>query len=352
MDDKKYSVLVVDDSSFMRKCISLIIQKDPQLYVVDIARNGIEAIEKIKRLKPDIVTMDVEMPEMDGIMAVEQIMKEHPLPIIMLSNHTEEGAKVTLRALELGAVDFFLKSELVKEDVSEELISDFLNRIKILAQKAKVPLVDNKHYIHEEVNTLKQSAANKKIDIIIIGCSTGGPAALQNILPQFQKDINVPILVLQHMPPGFTKSLSERFDKMCNLCVKEAEDEEILKSGCIYIAPSGFQTLLKKNNVGEIAFKIENSIDDEILYKPSINVTLNSAAYIYKERMLIVILTGMGNDGLEGCKLAKKFDANIIVEAEESCVVYGMPKAVFEAGLANIQVPLSNIYQQIINYAT
>ncbi|EGD52003.1 response regulator receiver modulated CheB methylesterase [Thermoanaerobacter ethanolicus JW 200] len=349
---KKYGVLVVDDSSFMRKYISLIIEKDPQFSVIGIARNGVDAIEKIQRLKPDIVTMDVEMPEMDGITALKEIMKTNPVPIVMLSNYTEEGAETTIKALELGAVDFFLKSELTKEDAKEETATEFLNKLKAIAENAKIPFKEIKIPTENIIKSLenKITVRNNLVDLVIIGCSTGGPIALQSILPFFPNDIRVPIIVLQHMPPGFTKSLAERFDAMCNLHVKEAEDGEILEAGNIYIAPAGFQTLLYKNIDGKITLKIEDYHDDKILYKPSVDITLSSAAPIYKDRLLAVILTGMGNDGLEGCKAVKKYNGRVIVEAEESCVVYGMPKAVFEAGLADIQVPLSGIYQQIMFY--
>ncbi len=349
----KYGVLVVDDSAFMRKCISLIIEKDPQLFVAGIARDGIDAIEKVHQLKPAIVTMDVEMPEMDGIKALEKIMEICPVPVVMLSNHTEEGAATTVRALELGAVDFFLKSQLLKDDVRKEVINDFLFRIKTIAESAKIPQREVKVLDDNGVKTTenKLSTRGQLVDFLIIGTSTGGPAALQCILPCFPEDISIPILVLQHMPPGFTKSLAERFDTFCNLHVKEAEDGDVLEAGTIYIAPAGFQTLLSKKVDGKIAIKIEDSLgDDKELYKPSINITLDYAAPIYKDRLLAVILTGMGDDGLKGCKMVKRYNGKIIVEAEESCVVYSMPRAVFEAGLADIQVPLSDIFEKIMLY--
>jgi len=349
---QRYGVLVVDDSSFMRKSICLIIEKDPQFFVAGIARNGSDAIEKVQRLKPAIVTMDVEMPEMDGITALEKIMETCPVPMVMLSNYTEEGAEVTIRALELGAIDFFLKSELIKEDVKQEVIDEFLRRLKTITESAKIPPREVKVPGDKSIkSTERKSAARGHLaDLLIIGTSTGGPAALQSILPYFPEDTRVPILVLQHMPPGFTKSLADRFDTFCNLHVKEAEDGDILEAGNIYIAPAGFQTLLCKKIEGKVALKVEDSSDDKISYKPSVNVTLDSASPIYKERLLTVILTGMGNDGLDGSRSVKKYNGQVIVEAEESCVVYGMPKAVFEAGLADIQVPLSNIFDKIMLY--
>ena len=349
---QRYGVLVVDDSSFMRKSISLIIEKDPQFFIAGIARDGSEAIEKVQRLKPDIVTMDVEMPEMDGITALGKIMEVCPVPVVMLSNYTEEGAEITIRALEQGAVDFFLKSELIGQDVEKKVIDDFLCKLKTIAESAKIPLREVKVSGDKGIKSTKSKSAarGQLVDLVIIGTSTGGPAALQSILPYFPEDTRVPILVLQHMPPGFTKSLAERFDTFCNLHVKEAEDGDILEAGKIYIAPAGFQTLLAKRSDDNVTLKIEDMPDEKILYKPSVNITLDSAAPIYKERLLTVILTGMGNDGLIGCRSVKKYNGRVIVEAEESCIVYGMPKAVFEAGLADIQVTLPNVFEKIMLY--
>ncbi|WP_160674959.1 chemotaxis response regulator protein-glutamate methylesterase [Clostridium sp. C8-1-8] len=346
---KQYGVLVVDDSSFMRRCVSLIIERDPQFFIIGIARNGIDAIEKVKRLKPDLVTMDVEMPELDGKAAVKEIMHQCPVPIIMLSNHTEEGTKVALESLELGAVDFFLKSSLVGEDIKEEVVIEFLSKLKAIAESGKVQnieenIVDKQIKIDNEAKVIHA----KKRDLLIIGCSTGGPSALQSILPRFPKDMNIPIVVLQHMPPGFTKPLAERFDNICNLKVREIENGDILESGNIYIGPAGFQTFIEKNREGKYIFKVADYSPIETLYKPSINVTLNSAAPLFKERLLSVILTGMGNDGLIGCENVKANNGYVIVEAEESCIVYGMPKVVFEAGLADRQVPLPRIFEQIM----
>lgn len=346
---KKYGVLIVDDSSYMRRCVSLIIEKDPQLFVVGIARNGRDAFEKVQRLKPDIVTMDVEMPEMDGIKALKEIMKTCPVPVVMLSIHTEEGTKMALEALENGAVDFFTKSSLIGEDVSKKVILEFLARIKAIAESKKIQNNVEKIIVKEvEVKNLDPVTLPKKRDLLIIGCSTGGPSALQSILPRFPENLGVPIIVIQHMPPGFTKPLAERFDSICNLNVKEVEDGEILESGKIYIAPSGFQTYLEKSKEGKVVLRVEDYSAVDTLYKPSINVTLNSAAPIFGNRLLSVILTGMGNDGLVGCENVKENYGFVITEAEDSCIVYGMPKVVFEAGLSDIQAPLPRIFEQIM----
>lgn len=346
---KQYGVLVVDDSSFMRRCISLIVERDPQFFIIGIARNGNDAIEKVQRLKPDIVTMDIEMPELNGIEALTEIRKNCPVPVVMISNYIEEDTKLDLEAPGDGAVEFFQKSMLIGENAHEEAISEFLRRLKVLASNGNIQTKDeelehNRLSIQEE----GKISYSKKRDLIIIGCSTGGPSALQSILPRFPRQLEVPILVLQHMPPGFTKPLAERFDTICNLTVKEIENGDSLEAGNIYIAPSGFQTFLQRGKNNKIIFKVEDTSPIETLYKPSINVTLNSAAPIFKERLLSVILTGMGNDGLVGCETVKQNNGFVIVEAEESCIVYGMPKVVFEAGLADIQVSLPKIFEQIM----
>lgn len=212
---QRYGVLVVDDSSFMRKSISLIIEKDPQFFIAGVARDGKEAIEKVQKVAPDIVTMDVEMPQMDGIAALKEIMKIRPVPVVMLSNYTEEGAEITIKALEEGAVDFFLKSDLIKHGVEDKVINDFLNKLKTIAESAKLPLRETRIPAENDGKSEKSKPASRGqlVDLIVIGSSTGGPAALQSILPFFPVDTCAPIIVIQHMPPGFTKSLAERFDK-------------------------------------------------------------------------------------------------------------------------------------------
>lgn len=188
----------------------------------------------------------------------------------------------------------------------------------------------------------------QNLDIIIIGSSTGGPAALQNIITKFPSDFPVPILLIQHMPVGFTKPLAERFRHLCNLKVKEAEDKEVLEAGTIYIAPAGIQTLLKKNEAGHYVVSQKNITHVETLYKPSIDVTLLSISNEAKDRLLTVILTGMGDDGLRGCKETKKYGGTVFAQSEETCVVYGMPKVVFNAGLVDKQLPLANIFDEIM----
>jgi two-component system chemotaxis response regulator CheB len=345
---KQYGVLVVDDSAFMRRAISQILEGDPHFFVIGIARNGVEAVEKVQRLKPALVTMDVEMPEMNGLGALEQIMKSCPVPVVMLSSRTGEGAKETLQALELGAVDFFLKDNLISDQLEKDQSSEFLLRLKgiVEAKLRCAPSVVKLQKIEES------KMSNRHTDLIFIGCSTGGPAALQAILPHFPKDFPVPIVVAQHMPPGFTKPLAERFDSLCQLKVREAQNEQVLQAGTIYIAPSGNQTQFEKIQDGTVIFKVDNEGEIPALYKPCIDITLSSAAPIFKNRLLSVILTGMGVDGMQGCGMVKKYHGNVFVEAEDSCIVYGMPKAVCEAGYADGQYMLSQMYQEIISFVS
>ncbi|WP_458122360.1 protein-glutamate methylesterase/protein-glutamine glutaminase [Paenibacillus sp. Z6-24] len=347
----KYGVLIVDDSAFMRRAISLLFEEDSDFFVVGIARNGQEAIEKVERFKPDIVTMDVEMPEMDGITALQKIMKDHPVPVVMLSVQTDKGTEATIKALELGAVDFFLKDHLINDANDKVIVKDFLERVKAAARakiiKPEIPGTPAPAEFEK-----KEPVRQKSItDLIIIGCSTGGPSALQSILPRFPANLPIPVLVVQHMPPGFTRPLADRFNNLCTLHVKEAEHGEELRAGIIYIAPAGFQTLLERQADGKIRLDIRSDIAKEALYKPSIDITLHSAAPVYSDRLLTAILTGMGVDGTKGCTEVKKKKGRVITESEESCVVYGMPRSVYEAGLSDRQVPLSQIYQNLMNFA-
>jgi two-component system chemotaxis response regulator CheB len=358
---RKYGVLVVDDSAFMRRAVGLLIERDPALYVAGIARNGVEALDKLERLSPDVITMDVAMPVMDGLQALEKIMRERPVPVVMLSSQTGAGTKSTIRALELGAVDFFLKESLVADAPDEEALRDFHTRLKIAAT-AKVaggapaagPAVVAGPTVHTAPE--KASAASRGVrksgapayDLLVIGCSTGGPSALQAILPRIPEDYPAAVLVVQHMPPGFTGALAERFNTICKLRVKEAEEGDPLRAGTIYFAPSGFQTTARKLADGRVVLHVDEEPD--MLYRPSVNVTLRSVAPVYRNRMLAVVLTGMGQDGLEGCRRVKANGGLVLTEAEQSCVVYGMPKAVYEAGLADAQAELPAMFSSIMAF--
>ncbi|MCL6443897.1 MAG: chemotaxis response regulator protein-glutamate methylesterase [Alicyclobacillus sp.] len=349
MTTKRIAVLVVDDSSFMRRAITDLIQRDPTFEVVGTARNGRDAVMKAAKLKPDLVTMDVEMPEMNGIQAVAELMRATAVPVVMISALTRDGAVATLEALEAGAVDAFLKEDVIRADGDPP--ADFYLRLKAAAMAHPKRIAGQKSQRRACKSSLKKADLHSgqcKSGIIVIGASTGGPAALQTMLPQLNEGLPVPIVVVQHMPVGFTKYLAERLAKKCRLPAKEAENGERLNPGVIYIAPAGRQTIVQSDGESGVRFRLFEGTPGEFLYNPSVDVTLSSVVGVYGARTMAVILTGMGKDGLRGCEVVKRHGGQVIVEAEESCVVYGMPRVVYESGYADVQVPLEAIAQHIL----
>jgi len=315
-------VLVVDDSSFMRANIKTLLISADDIEVVGIARTGREAIDKTKALKPDVITMDINMPDMSGIDAVEYIMKIHPVPIIMVSSLTFEGAEETIRALEKGAVDYINKAKLNKETLISKIRMAAAASVNIaaLGSKEHIPASSVKH-------TFK---------IIGIGISTGGPRALAKFLPELSPDISASIVIAQHMPPLFTKSLAERLNAECKIKVKEAEDGELLLPGCAYILPGGKHG--KLNNNGTVSLYTKEEFPEQ-LYTPSADLLISSMAHIYKNKALCIIMTGMGNDGLEGAREIKKHGGYVITQSESTSTIFGMPKAVIQ----------NNLYDEIVH---
>ncbi|MBF0338137.1 MAG: chemotaxis response regulator protein-glutamate methylesterase [Nitrospirae bacterium] len=348
---KYIRVLIVDDSAFMRNAIKTMLASDPDIQVVGVARDGVEAIEKVATLKPDIVTLDVEMPRMNGIETLKILMEKSPLPVIMVSSLTTDGAKVTLDALDMGAVDFIPKnlSELSVNIVNIKLM--LIDKIKQIGSKGlKIPKktskASSKITAHPSTAKNVQFTSSKRMNIIAIGTSTGGPKALQSIVPMLPKNISIPIVISQHMPHSFTGPFAERLNQLSQVCVREAKNGERLQSGIVYIAPGcGHMSIVKKG----IEKYISISESNEYIYKPSVDVMMLSVAQLYPGNCLGVILTGMGNDGLKGMKAIKESDGRTIAQDEESCVVYGMPKAVVDAGIADKIVSLAEVAGEIIN---
>lgn len=343
---KKISVLVVDDSAFMRRVITDIIESEPQLKVVDTAKNGKEAIEKIRTIGPDVVTMDVEMPVMDGITALKEIMKEKPVPVLMLSSLTQEGADATVKALELGAVDFITKPTSIFKMNTEDMKTHLVDKIRIAA-KAKLQSPAISTSVRQKstlVQTMSQGGFGLK-KIVAIGTSTGGPRALQEVLPYLPQNLPASILVVQHMPPGFTKSLADRLNNISQIHVKEAEEDDVLLPGHAYIAPGDYH--LKVVKIGS-NYRIRLTKEDPVSgHRPSVDMMMDSLAQLQVSNVMGVIMTGMGSDGARGMKNLKNQNAYNIAQNEETCVVYGMPKSAVNLGCIDEIIPLQEIADKI-----
>lgn len=341
-------VLIVDDSSFFRHQIRAIIDAHPQLSVVGEASNGREAIEKTKQLKPDIITMDYEMPLMDGITSVRHIMSECPTPILMFSSLTLQGARVTLDALEAGAVDFLPKSYEKVSGSNSSLRQALVHKLLTLAKPTTRTVFRSPSPI-ETARTSSPSRVKKKtyaqrFELVMIGTSTGGPVALQKVLTQIPANFSVPILLIQHMPGTFTGAFAERLNSQCKISVKEAQNGDMLKPGVAYLAPGGKQMILSQK--GKI--KIMDG-DERLNYKPSVDLTFGSAVKYYHRNVLAIVLTGMGADGREGARLLKQSGAAIWAQEGKTCVIDGMPSAIVKADLADEIVPLLDVSKRMID---
>ncbi|MGY6038774.1 protein-glutamate methylesterase/protein-glutamine glutaminase [Aeromonas sp. AE23HZ002T15] len=368
-------VLVVDDSSFFRRRVSEIINQDPLMTVIDTAQNGREAVDKAQQLRPDVITMDIEMPVLDGISAVREIMAKCPTPILMFSSLTHDGAKATLDALDAGALDFLPKKF---EDIArdkDEAVSLLQQRVReisrkrfLMAAKPRAPEPVARPLVGGATSSTVAGAAGrpaermaeprapgvpasfkrsgKSYQLVAIGTSTGGPVALQNVLTKLPGDFPHPILLIQHMPATFTAAFAARLNGLCQIGVKEAEDGDVLKPGHAYLAPGGKQMLLEGRGPGSRIRILEGN--DKVNYKPCVDITFASAAKIYGDKVLAIVLTGMGADGRDGARLLKEQGATIWAQDEASCVVYGMPQAVAKAGIASESLPLDRVAQRIL----
>lgn len=345
----KTRVLIVDDSIFIRCRLAEILDADSHIEVIGSASNGMEAIRLVSRLKPDVVTMDIEMPIMDGITAVREIMKICPTPILMFSSLTTTGAKATLDALEAGAVDFIPKSLSDISSDREIAKRQLCARVRVINNKKLIDKSYNKQNISvtktrgSEISNLKGVS---NFDLIMIGTSTGGPAAIQKILSGIPDSFEVPIIIVQHMPESFTGPFSTRLNSLCKAEVLLASNGDLLKKGCIYIAPGGHQLSLTTKRTGEFMLVVERSTNEHI-YKPCIDITFESVSKNFKGKILAIILTGMGSDGLEGVKELKKTGAKILVQDKDSSIVYGMPMTIVKEGLEDVQLSLSKIAEYI-----
>ncbi|MCC7251388.1 chemotaxis response regulator protein-glutamate methylesterase [Hyphomicrobium sp.] len=329
-------VLVVDDSPFMRGVLPAKIEADSRFKVVGTAVDGRDAVEKTLQLKPDVVTLDIDMPVMNGLDALREIVRQSTASVIMLSARTEQGAAITLEALALGAVDFIPKSRGV-DRIHEKLLA----AVEAKTQKARVSAPKPTVVVRPTAPPRAAAGARVNAKICIIGSSTGGPQALQTVLSQLPESLSVPLVVAQHMPPNFTKALAQRLDDLCKPKVIEAEDGMALVKGTVYISPGGMQTRVT-------ATEIRISPDHgESLYKPSVDVLAESARGAFGKNVLGVMLTGMGGDGAAEFGKLLKLGAYNIAQDQASSVVYGMPRTLVEAGGADEVLPLDQIGQRI-----
>lgn len=389
------TVLIVDDSPFMRLTLQKILGQDPEIKVVDTARDGKEGIEKLQALRPQVVTMDVEMPVIDGLQALGEIMRWQPTPIIILSALTTEGAQSSVKALEAGAFDVVAKPSGGPGADIQVLARDLIDKIKAAAhvdpnrlgkrgsQSRSATSSGNRSWATGAPNesasrggssalgvspqglassahassalgspkgrSLDRGEALPKypIEIVAIGTSTGGPSALQAVLTQLPASFPVPVIVAQHMPPGFTAPLAQRLNGMSPLNIREGVNGEALKAGTVYFAPAGKQMQVQRRG-SQLLVHISDESPITTLYRPSVDVMFMSLAKEVGKGTLGVVMTGMGNDGLKGMKEIKEREGFAIAEAEETCVVYGMPRSIVDAGLADRIVPLGEIARNII----
>ncbi len=377
-----YKVLIVDDSNFFQTRLKEMINESSQLDVIGIASNGREAIDMAAKLKPDIISMDYEMPMLDGVSAVKTIMNENPTPIVMFSSMTYEGAKITLDALAAGAVDFMNKNFAEVSNDSAEFKRKLHDKLITFAKtKSKSandpePSLDTSVSDKQNFSSIPRSKLNKeskikerrplsdvsrpsepsrthfrkaesikgKVKILAIGASTGGPVALSNIVCALPTNFPVPIIIIQHMPENFTKAFAERLNRSANLTVKEAESGDRIERGRVFVAPGGKQMIVDKS--GHSLKIIEG--DNRVNYRPCVDITFASVANAYNNSVLAVVLTGMGSDGCEGARILKEKGSSLWSQDEQSSVVYGMPAAVARANLSDCVLPLNEFAKQLI----
>jgi two-component system, chemotaxis family, protein-glutamate methylesterase/glutaminase len=340
-------VLVVDDSAFMRKVLSDLLQSDPAITVLGTARDGQDAVEKSLALQPDVITLDIEMPRLDGYGALREIMTRRPTPVVMVSSLTREGAEATVRALALGAVDFVAKPSgsisLNMHVTREELVA------KVKAAAGATPRFRR---VLGDLPPLRRERAERPVvaeagvlprRLVVIGCSTGGPGALHQIIPRLPADLPAAVLVVQHMPPGFTRSLAGRLDEISAIEVREAQEGDRVTNGLVLVAPGGFHLLVAADGTVRLG-------QDPPLHgvRPAVDKTLETVVPLWQNRLVGVILTGMGYDGAKGMVSVKKAGGRTIAEDASTCVVYGMPKVVVEMGAADLVLPVHEVAEAIV----
>jgi two-component system chemotaxis response regulator CheB len=334
--------VIVDDSAFVRKIVRDMLSSSPQIDVVGMARNGQDALEIVEQLKPDVVTCDLIMPELDGVGFVRRQMSRKAVPILLLTASPQDAARV-LEALELGAVDFIQKPTALASDDLLVMREELIQKVK---EAALVPASSVAPPLPAPIAPAVPSRVAVNVDIVVIGISTGGPQALRYLLPQFTADFPVPVVIVLHMPVGYTAAFAEKLAELSQLTVREASDGCTVRSGVALLAPAGRHLTFKRNKDGEVAVRLSLYPMDRP-HRPSVDVLFQSAAEIYHQRVLGVVMTGMGDDGKLGAACVKAEGGTILTQNEASCVIYGMPRSVVEAGLSDGAVPLVSMAEEI-----
>lgn len=345
MINSRIKVLIVDDSAYSRQTIKKMLETDPNIEIIGIASDGIDAMAKTLRLGPDLITLDFEMPGMNGFSFLRWLMKERPTPVIMVSSYSD--TKTVFKALELGAVDFIAKPTKKASAELRGIEKDLLSKVRGIKNLRMDKLSKNLQLLNVDIGVttaIEPSIGN--IDVVAIGTSTGGPSALQIILTRLPHDFPAAVLISQHMPKGFTGPLAERLDKLSEISIKEAEDGDIVEIGKVFICPGGsHMTLRKKGRKCHVMLK-EATYEDR--YVPSVDIMMKSAAEHYGNRAMGVVLTGMGNDGKKGILEIKSRGGYTIAESEETAVVFGMPAEVINTGAVDKVLPLPEVSVELI----
>ncbi len=335
----KIRVLIVDDSIFIRKALTRIFNSDPMFEIAGVAINGKEAIDKVLELKPDVITLDIMMPIMNGIDALRGIMEVRPTPVLMLSQYTRDGAELTLTALELGAMDFV--------DKSATGLMDFLGLGKEIISKLKTIAGKKPKTMTAYAAVTSEHEGKGLVDAVAIGTSTGGPPALQMLLSKLPKDISFGLLIVQHMPHGFTGPLAKRLNTVCKINIKEAEDGDRIEKGLALVAPSGLHMTVKQDSESEYSVRLDVEPMNTI-HRPSVDVLFKSVAENYGKRSIGVILTGMGSDGAKGIRLIKEKGGTTFAQDETTSTIFGMPKVAIEIGAIDKIAPITTMAEEIL----
>ncbi|SKB15535.1 Chemotaxis response regulator protein-glutamate methylesterase 5 [Planktothrix sp. PCC 11201] len=348
MNSQIIRVLVVDDSAYVRKVIKQMLSRSPFIEVVGTAHDGEEALDKLEQMadQVDVITLDLLMPKIDGVEFLRRQMERHPIPVIVVSI-ANEGGEMVLAALDAGAVDFVHKPTALATEKMYELAEELIDKVKAAAnvplKRLPLPFLAKSTDRTHPIQSLTHTSVT---DLIVIGISTGGPQALAFLIPQLPSNFPIPVAIVLHMPIGYTKMYAERLDQLSELKVVEATDGEIISAGMVFIAPAGRHLTFKRQGDHVVARLAAQPFD--MPHRPSVDVMFQSAAEVYGNRVLGIVMTGMGSDGKQGAAWIKSSGGSIFTESEETCIVYGMPRSVVESGLSDRQIPLSDMAQAIL----